>query len=210
MTNGDAKHEAVAALAPITRRRFLRYGLWGAAALIGTTGATFAWLRRSPKDHLPKPEHLGALSRSEYHLLVKARDTLLPTVPGQVDAATVPVLEALNELVSHVPGPARKDLASALALFDHGPLFSGYRSRFVDLAPAAATEYWDRWLSGMRLQRAIASAVRQLVSAAYLSIDATWPGVEYDGPVSRRWNLPSLGNAPLPGTRPGPVEPQPG
>lgn len=201
MADSSAEHSResiVQALAPLSRRRWLRYSLWGLGGMLTLSGVGFAWLRRSPRDAVSLPAGFASLSAAEYQLFLRGRDVLLPTRAGWVPAAEVPVLQKIDALLSPMPEAVRRDLAMGLLIFDHGPLFSGYGSRFVDLSDDDARAYWDRWMNAGQVQRTLANVVKKLLALAYLGHPSAWAAMEYDGPVSRRWGLPSLGNAPLP------------
>ncbi|WP_277987746.1 hypothetical protein [Marinobacterium iners] len=40
--------------------------------------------------------------------------------------------------------------------------------------------------------------LKKLTTLSYWAIPDTWQPLGYDGPVSDKWNLPSLGNTPEP------------
>jgi hypothetical protein len=187
------------ALAPITRRRFVHRSLLAVAGVLGASAGALAWVERSPIDGRAVPGSIVHLEPREYWLLARARDVLLPPTPGQADAAALSVLEQLDAIFGRTPAKTRADLRMALTLFDHGPMFSARLRRFVDLDHDDAVTYWDGWLSGSVTQRTIAGTLRLLVTAAFLMLEGSWVGTDYEGPVSRLAGFPMLGNAPLPG-----------
>lgn len=192
------------ALAPVTRRRFLRWTLLGAAAGTALLGGGLALLARSPRDAEPLPAGIRALSAAEYQLF---RAVCAANLPGEGNAhglmpwTRLPVLENIDRMIGAVPEYLRGDVSAALALIDHLPILDGWHGkRFVDLDLATAQGYLRACGEGGEIARAVSGLVRRLAFVAYWEEPATWPGVGYDGPVSERWGLPRLGNAPLPAT----------
>lgn len=190
----------VAALAPVSRRRFLRWTLLGAASVTAVGAGVVAVLRRSPVDDMPVPDTLRHLSASEYHLFARALPVLLPVQGTALPAVSdIPVLETIDSMIGMLAPGVRKELAAGLTLFDHGALVSGWHGkRFVDLDDEAVHDYFERWSHGNTIQRALATVVKKFVYVAYWRDPRTWPAIEFDGPVSDRWGIPSLGNTPLP------------
>lgn len=188
------------ALRPLSRRQVLRWTLWGAAATVAAGTGTLALLRRSPVDSQALPGYLLHLVAAEYHLFARAIEVLLPVAGTPFPPPSgLPVIANIDRMVGLLEPGVRRDLGAGLVLFDHGPLVSGWHGRrFVDLPTAQAAAYFDRWAAGSSLQRALATTVKKFVYAAYWREPATWPALQFDGPVSERWGLPSLGNAPLP------------
>lgn len=182
----------------MARRQFLKWGLGGVAAVSAVAAGGFALLRRSPRDALAPPEWATGLSASEYHLFDHARVVLLP-VDGTplTDSATVPVLQNIQTILGYLDSATRKELAAGLALFDNVAVFS-HGCRFVDLEAPQARALFDRWGEGSVLQRTLTTVIKQLVYSGYWQEPATWPPTEFDGPVSEKWGLAYLGNAPLP------------
>ncbi|MBQ0753567.1 MAG: hypothetical protein KBT87_02690 [Gammaproteobacteria bacterium] len=193
-------NEPTALLQAMTRRRFLRWLLYSAAAASTCGVVAFAWMKRSPLDQVAVPVGQQSLSAAEYHLFRRAAAVLLPT-EGRVFAplAQIPVLENIDSMLALLAPAVRDELSIGLALFDHGALVSGWHGkRFVDLNNAQALDYFDRWATGNTIQRTLATVVKKMVYVAYWRDANTWPAIEFDGPVSDRWGLASLGNAPLP------------
>lgn len=200
MTTQQQANAVVAPLAALSRRRFLKGALWGAGGVALVLGGGFAWLRRSPVDSLPVPEHLKHLSASEYHLFRRAIDVLLPVEgTGLTAVEQVPVLDNIDALMGLLEPSIRQELGMGLTLFDHAAVVVGLHGRrFVDLDTAAALRYFDDWSVGNTVQRTLSSVVKKFVYVSYWRDPQTWPPIQFDGPVSDRWGLPSLGNTPLP------------
>ena len=182
----------------MARRQFLKWGLGGVAAVTAVAAGGFALLRRSPRDQVSPPDWSTGLSASEYHLFDRARVVLLP-VDGSdlVDSASVPVVQNVQQTLGFLDPVTRKELGAGLSLFDNVVVFS-HGCRFVDLEEDEARTLFDRWGEGSVLQRTLATVIKQLVYSSYWREPATWPPTEFDGPVSEKWGLPYLGNAPMP------------
>ena len=191
---------AAEALAPVTRRRFLKYGFLGAAGLAAVAAGGFAVLRRSPLDAIDKPGHLVSLSQNEYHLFSRAIQVLLPLDGTQLTPLEqVPVIENIDHMLGLLPAHLRGDVGTGLGLFDNAAVLSGWHGRrFVDLDDQQAAAYFDAWSRGGTIQRALATLIKQFVYVSYWREPVTWPPVEFDGQVSDRWGIAYLGNAPLP------------
>ncbi len=182
----------------MARRRFLKLGLFGVAGVAAVAAGGFALLRRSPLDDQPVPPWATGLSAAEFPLFERARQALLPvTGTALVHSDKVPVVQNVQQTLSYLDPVTRKELGTGLGLFDNAAVFS-HGCRFVDLDDAQACEFFDRWGEGSVIQRTLATVIKQLVYSAYWQEEATWAPVEFDGPVSDRWGLPYLGNAPMP------------
>ncbi|KAF0805447.1 hypothetical protein A6D6_02253 [Alcanivorax xiamenensis] len=182
----------------LARRRFLKWTLAASAVMVGTAAGGFLWLRRSPLDQQRIPDWAGGLSPGEFLLLDRCRRVLLPTEGrGLPDTETVPVVANVQRTLSLMAPALRRQLSRGLGLFDNAAVFRHGR-RFVDLDDETARDYFDRWGRGLVLQRTLATVIKQLVYSAYWRDERTWQALEFDGPVSDRWGLAYLGNAPMP------------
>jgi hypothetical protein len=201
MTNNAPRfNDPALALQSMTRRRFLRWTFYSIAAASACGVAALSWMKRSPLDQLPIPDGLHSLSASEYHLFRRAASVLLPTAGRNLaPLSDIPVLKNIDSMLALLTPAVRDELSIGLALFDHGALVSGWHGkRFVDLDDVQALDYFDRWAVGNTIQRTLATVVKKMVYVAYWRDPKTWPAIEFDGPVSDRWGLTSLGNTPLP------------
>jgi hypothetical protein len=109
------------------------------------------------------------------------------------------VMTSLDGILGDMDSAVLSDLEMAVTLFEYGAgLTTGRFSRFSTLSDTEATAVLDEWQNGSSLQRGIATVFKKLVYLAYWRDPETWPAVDFDGPVSVKWGLPSLGNAALP------------
>lgn len=195
-----AASDVSAALAPLSRRSVLKTGLWAVAGASALAAGGFALLRPSPRDSLPVPAGLVHLQAQHYHLFSRLTEILLPTEgTALLPAAQVPVVNHIDGLLDALDPAIRKQLLTGLALFDNAAVVTHFK-RFVDLPDADALAYVGDWVnSGVMPKRALGFVVTKLTHTGYWMDSQTWPMVEFDGPVSRRWGIPSRGNQPLPG-----------
>lgn len=193
-------NRAAEPVARLGRRPFLKSLLWGGAAVAAIAGGTFAWLRRSPVDNEPVPDWVRHLRANEVHLFSRMIPVLLPVAETELTPPErVPVLQNIDRMMGFIAPHLREDVAKGLVLLDNAAVVSGFHGkRLVDLEPEAARAYFDAWSRGNTIQKALQGLVKQFVYASYWREPATWPPVEYDGPVSEKWGLSYLGNAPLP------------
>lgn len=197
-----AQHPADAEIRALSRRRFLKTGLLVAAAGAVALGGTLAVLSRSPVDGQKKPDGILAMTDSEYALFKAVCVASLPgegNEHGLLPWTRVPVLANIDHLIAGIPPHARGDVTAAFRLFDHAPIISGWHGkRFVDLDVVSAREFLDAWNHGGEIPRAVSNLVRKLAYIAYWREAATWPAIQFDGPVMEKWGLARYGNAPLP------------
>lgn len=194
-----AAADVEAALAPFSRRRFLKTTLWVTAGMAAVAAGGFAWLRRSSLDDMPAPADLQALSADHYRFFHRMAELLLPTAgTAFVPVADIPVARHVDGLLAALDPAIRQQLATGLSLIDNAAVFS-HGCRLVDLPPEAAQAYVNDWVnSGTMVKRALGAVVSRLVHTGYWMDERTWPSLEFDGAVSAKWGIPSRGNQPLP------------
>jgi hypothetical protein len=195
----EATSEVHAACAPLSRRGILRWGLGLSAGAAALTAGGLMWLRRSPVDLAPLPAGLSSMSASQYHVIRRLSEILLPTEGSNLyPLAQVPVAAHVDALLSNLHHDIRRDLGLGIALFDNAAII-GHGSRFVDLSDAQALSHIDAWLrSGLLPKRAIGFALTKLTQIGYWMDERTWAAIEYDGPLTGPRGIPALGNRPLP------------
>ncbi len=180
-------------LAPFSRRSFIKAG-------IGVAVSSSSLLTLGCSSEPAIDSSLSALTASQQKLFSRLISLLLPTSGTDMTAVeTVPVLGNINHLFASLESKVLGDLSGATTLFEYGAvLLGGEWSRFTKLSDAAALSYIEDWQNGNTIQRGIATTLKKMVYASYWRDESTWAPLDYDGPVSVRWGLPSLGNAPLP------------
>lgn len=194
----DARRIAASLQRGVTRRGFLKWTFAGTAGVVAVAAGGFAWLRRSPLDDRPKPDWATGLTRQQYHLFDRARVVLLPTEGTDLTPTTqIPVVANVQRTLGFMDAKSRAQIGTALTLFDNAAVFY-HGKRFVDLDDARARAYFDSWGAGNVTQRTVESVIKQLVYTAYWRDERAWPPLGFAGPVSDKWGLAYLGNAPLP------------
>lgn len=185
----------------VSRRGFIRTGVWLSVGVAASAVAGIAYLRRSPLDIITAPEGLRVLSASQYQLFQRLGEicfsvdgsTLLPT-------SKVPIGLQVDSLIAGVRVDVRKQLLVGLDLLDNAAvLTSGQWSRLVDMPDDAARTYLDSWTnSSVSVFRAIANAATRLTKSAYWENPSTWEAIHFPGPVTGPRGIERLGNAPRP------------
>jgi hypothetical protein len=175
----------------ISRRSFLKTASTVAAAVsILPTLNAFA---SEPADEALMTE----LERSVFEKMLKIS---LPTAgTSLIDPATVPVLQTLEGalLVGMAPH-MRHGLRGGIGYFNNGSI-EDFGAAFINLSDEDAALFCDQWGGSEELpKRALSMGLKKLTVLAYWAIPDTWQPLGYDGPVSDRWNLTSLGNTPEP------------
>ena len=173
--------------ATLSRRRFLRAGLFG-GALLGLGGLLAQHLGRY--DLSAELEgRLQSLSAKEYRVIeaiagriLRSEDAALPP-PERLEVALY-----IDGFVSRLEPADRDQLGQLLGLIEHGlPLRSGRLGRFSSLDG----EGQDAVLEAMRgssfaLLRAGLDALKTLCVMAYFRHPASWEAIGYDGPLVGR------------------------
>jgi len=179
----------------LSRRGFLKAGMATASGI-----ATLLTLGCSKQEEaLPQgfesllPQHIKVFRHLTKVLFPISHSSLL-------NPAQIPVVENIDRMLSGLDAELLKDLHGLIDLFNYGPYITEFKFRsFVELSEAEALDYLESWQNdGIFVQRAIVSTFKKFVYASYWREDQTWPAVEFDGPVSKAWQLQPLGNAPLP------------
>ena len=187
-------HEALAQIGRMTRRDFIRFG---AAA---TSVATLGSLGVANSARAALPEGVRVMNESEHAVFARLLAVMLPTEgSGLVPTTQVPVMQTLDAaLLATMPPHVLEGLKGGVKYFDEGPI-PRYGRRFAELDDAAAARFCDEWANAPEApHRALAMGLKKLVGLAYWANPPTWAPLGYDGPVTRKWGLESLGNAPMP------------
>lgn len=181
----------------LTRRDLLKLSL--AAGTLGTAGALLPGCS-PPLRKFTYGYPLDSLTDLDYSVLMKAAEIVLPSGDtGLPDWRGLPVLKNVDRAFSMATLRAHKGMSSALALFEYGAFFIGWHLRpFTRLSPEKARAYLASWRTGKTIQKSVYAALTKLLLASYWQEEPTWKPVGYEGPVYRRFVIPSLGNATLP------------
>lgn len=198
----DLPNDTSAALARIhqlSRRDFLKAA--GGLALASTVAASVGTgLLGASQALADMPPEIRVMSTSEYRVMHRLMEVVLPTAGTTlVPPASLPVMETLDAaLLDKMEPHLLAGLKAGIAYFNDGPR-DEYGKPFIELTDTEATAFCDAWAdSGEVPQRALAMGLKKLVGLAYWAHPPTWEPLGYGGPVSEKWGLASLGNAPMP------------
>lgn len=186
--------QAIEHVGRLGRRDFLKFS--AAAAGLAAAGGLFAPLA-SAVDLPPGIRHLSGPEYAVFHRLM---EVALPTRgTALVPTARIPVLQTLDgALLATMEAHILKGLKGGIAYFNEGPT-AMFGKPFVALSDIEARAFCDIWADSDELpQRALVVGLKKLVGLAYWANPPTWAPLGYDGPVTDKWNLKSLGNAPMP------------
>lgn len=187
----------LAGLEPLSRRRFLSAGIRATAA----TGALLALPGRVLAADAPAagglPSGIRHLTELEYRVFDKLRVIMLPTekfdLPSSVE---IPVMANVDVWVGKLNQRTRTLLKLGAQTLEYGSLYRF--SRFTTMSDERAARHVNNWQTGNVLQRGVMSSLKMLITLGYWQDTRTWPSLQYDGPVTEKWGIRRLGNAPLP------------
>lgn len=186
---------ALAAAGRLGRRDFLKCAAgFGALAACGLPAAAVAAAAGT------MPEGIRFIGPGEYKVFHRLMLVSLP-VEGTALAqlADIPVMQTLDAAL--LGGMAPHELAGlkdGVALFEDGPRQT-YGKPFSALPDKDAAAFCDTWADDADpLRRGLVTALKKLVALSYWANPPTWAALGYAGPVSDRWGLTSIGNAPMP------------
>lgn len=185
----------------VSRRGFIRSGVWLGLGVAAAGVAGLGYLRRSPRDALSAPEGLRVLSASQYQLFQRLGEICFPVANSILQsAADLPIGLQVDGLIAGVRADVRKQLLIGLDLLDNAAVVTGgHWQRLVDMPDDAARSYLDDWTnSSVSVFRAIANAATRLTKSAYWANTSTWAAIDFPGPVTITRGIERLGNAPSP------------
>lgn len=185
----EAFQPAIKALLGLSRRNFLRASGAGAVtALAG--GVSLAAL----------PAGVKFINDAEAALFTRLAQVMLPVAGSSLTPWTPEVLlQTLDgALLATMEPHILSGLKGGIQYFNDGPL-AVYKKRFTELNDTEATQFCDAWgNSDLPPQRGLTMGLKKLVQLSYWANPASWEPLGYDGPITKRLGLKSLGNAPMP------------
>ncbi|MBD5802796.1 hypothetical protein AZOA_22260 [Azoarcus sp. Aa7] len=188
--------DALAQIRRMGRRDFLRFGATAAGlAAVSATGLLAPVTARAAL-----PSGIKVMTEGELAVFQRLLAVMLPTEGSTlVPPARIPVMQTLDAaLLATMEPHILRGLKGGIGYFNEGPL-AGYGKRFAELSDADASRFCDEWANAAEApHRALSMGLKKLVGLAYWANPPTWAPLGYDGPVSRKWGLEPLGNAPLP------------
>lgn len=182
-------------LEPLSRRRFLVHSVCMAA----TAGAVLALPGQvlAANETGGKPPGIKHLSELEYRVFDRLRTIMLLTQKYSLPSSTeVPVMQNIDVWVGKLNQRTRLLLTLGAQTIEYGSLYRF--SRFSRMSDAKALRHVHNWQTGNVMQRGIMSSLKMLLTLSYWQDTRTWSSLQYDGPVTEKWGIRRLGNAPLP------------
>jgi len=183
------------------RRNFLKIS----GLLLGYTGLSSLTVieafAASHAQDAPAPAKIIHLTQSEQDVFVHLIKAALPVegtkLPSPEKAAVLQTLD--KALLAGMEPHLLAELKGGIAFFDAGPKAAYGGKHFTQLSLEEARRFCDEWADADAVEkRGIVMGLKKLVGLAYWSNPITWPHLGYVGPISKRTNIPSLGNAPMP------------
>ncbi len=181
---------------PLMSRRTLLRAAAATATLVATgLGTTRAALAED--EIMAVPADFQYLSLLEYRVLNKIRQIFIhPELVGMPTTIDIPVMLNIDQMVGRLSKPVRENVNLAGKIFEYSP---AYRlTRFSAMDAVTAERYMESWQHGLFFQRGLITSLKSVVALAYWRDARVEPYLDYDGPVSFRWGVRKLGNAPLP------------
>lgn len=159
-----------------------------------------SWTAMPSAQAQPAVPALQSINAAETAIFLRVAEVVLP-VSGSPLAPWKPevLLGTLDAALLGTMAPhVLAGLKGGLQYFNDGPV-AQHGKRFTALDDTTATAFLDAWGNAKEVpHRALASGLKKLVQLSYWANPASWAPLEYDGPMSQRNGLKSLGNAPLP------------
>lgn len=177
-------HPSLAAFPTLSRRRWLRWALGGAAGVTGAValgGGALLGLRGCA----PAIDGLQVLGDHPYRTLSAVARTLLPAggafPPG---AADVDLARAFDEYLADEPEANVGDLTMALHWLELGPVLYDWRlATFSNLDDDERFEHWQTWTVAEDLdRRKVSIAFRKFVYLVFYDQPIVWEHIGYAGP----------------------------
>ena len=175
----------------ISRRRFLKWGLGGAALATSATVLGVGFWGYTVERRIA--ERLRFLSEKEYCVLRAAAGRIVGV--GAADgadsgSAEIDVARFVDGVLRHFDAATRREVRGLLHLLEHSPLALGAGARWsrFSSAPAAAQDAllaaWQS--SNLTVLRQGFQGLRSLVFMGYYRDPRTFAMLGYDGPTVQR------------------------
>ncbi len=189
----DRHPSFMAGLEPLSRRGFLRAGVLTGAAL---SAGCARMLGRKEAPEALEYEHLEP---DEVRTLLRLTEVLVPVsegLPSSIDE--VPTVANVDAMAGKMPPQTRELFSMALWVFERRPMMSFSFTRFTNLDDSDALDYIQSMQQSSFFERGLMTTLKTVVTLNYWRDERTWPALDYWGPVTEKWGVTRLGNAPLP------------
>ena len=188
--------QAISAMQQFSRRDFLKFfAAYSGVASVGISGIALPFAACAAV-----PDGISFMGEAEYKVFHRLMRVTLP-VDGTPLASLeqIPVMKTLDAaLLAGMAPHVLNGLKQGINLFEQGAIQPSGKV-FSQLDDKDATAFCDAWgNSADPMQRGLVTGLKKLVELAYWANPPTWAALGYDGPVSKRWGLKPLGNAPMP------------
>lgn len=183
----------MAGLEPLSRRGFLRAGVLTGAAL--SAGCA----RLLGRKEAPEALEYDHLTPDEVRTVRRLTEVLIPASEGLPSSTEeVPTVANLDAMAGQMTDQTRELLALGLWVFERRPMLSFSFSRFSNLDDDKALEYVRAMQEASFFERGLMTTLKTVVTLNYWRDSRTWSALDYWGPVTEKWGVTRLGNAPLP------------
>jgi hypothetical protein len=170
----------------MSRRKLLKLGLAGSAALLATR-----WLRAATTS-APLGTHASAVLDADARAVLAAIAPVIleGALPAGADAASAreEALAGADQAIAGLPPAARKELAELFALLAFPPtrcLVAGVWSPWPQASRESIAAFLASWRkSRFALLRSAYGALHQIVFGAWYGNSRAWPAIGYRGPPS--------------------------
>lgn len=190
----DFSPSMLGGLEPLSRRSLLR--LTAVSGLALTTGCARVFGRKEAPEAL----RYVNMTEAEIRVVTKFTRAVLPTarhgLPDCIDE--IPTIKNVDTMVGNMAPTQRDLLALGLWVYEYRPMASFKFSRFSSLDDERAHAYVVAMQEGAFFERGLTTTLKALVTLNYWRDSRTWDALDYWGPVTERWGVRRLGNAPLP------------
>ena len=181
-------------LEPLSRRSLLRLTAVSGVAL--TAGCARVFGRRDAPEALTYVN----LTEDEVRVVTQFTRAVLPTkrhgLPDSLNE--IPTIKNMDIMVGNMDPTQRKLLALGLWVYEYRPMASFKFKRFSSLDEDRALAYVVAMQEGVFFERGLTTTLKALVTLNYWRDSRTWDALGYEGPVTERWGVRRLGNAPMP------------
>lgn len=165
----------------LSRRRFLKRGLFFAGAALGAAGGGLVALR----GREPRIPDLRLLDGHAYRTLESLMEVMFPpTASMPVDVAAMDLPRVFDAFLADEPPQNIEDLEAALLLLELGPLvFDGRFTTFSGLDVAEREGHLRAWAeSDTLLRRQVSLGMRKFFHLVFFDRPEVWPHIGYPGP----------------------------
>ncbi len=177
--------EVERAVEGLTRRKFLRRGFYGVAAV--TLGSVAVALQPSRSRPLPAAG-LEFLSERQSAVVSAVAGRVQPAAPGILSGSQMGVAEKLDARMASATQAAQRGVSTLLDVFENGltgMLFAERVRPFTALSGAEQDAVLRSWRdSRLSFRRAGYRALTSICSGLYYSDPRSWAQTGYPGPPS--------------------------